>query len=316
MNKFRFLLIGVISFLTIISETLWQKFLAVSLCGVLGTVSACYLVSDNRVNAVNSTEVMEVDNVAQIYTFRQYKINSLSNNIEIIMFNNFKYQTIVQAVEECNQQQILTSSACAGDDIKPEEAKLYNLINQYRAQNRLAPIPLSKSLTLVANRHVRDIAKNPDYYRNCQGKYCAHGWSNCAYDADNSNTLPCMWDAPQKLNTGYPGRGYENLFTGSRNYRVTAEAALRGWQSSRGHNEVILNQGIWQNNQWNALGIGIYKGAAALWFGVEPDSGEKSPANTPNTSPQTDTQNTPNPINQPKEKPIQNQPSHTPNTLW
>jgi len=37
------------------------------------------------------------------------------------------------------------------------------------------------------------------------------------------------------------------------------------------YQEVILNHGRWKKYQWNAIGVGIYKGYAALWFGVEHD---------------------------------------------
>lgn len=46
------------------------------------------------------------------------------------------------------------------DGFEPEEVKLYNLVNEYRAQNGLPPIPASKALTTVANRHVLDLAEN------------------------------------------------------------------------------------------------------------------------------------------------------------
>ena len=54
------------------------------------------------------------------------------------------------------------------DALESEEVKLINLINQYRAENGLPPIPKSKALTTVANRHVQDLAKQtgiPTLYR-------------------------------------------------------------------------------------------------------------------------------------------------------
>jgi hypothetical protein len=183
----------------------------------------------------------------------------------------FQLQQLAQRGGDCRGQQILQAQTCAGDGLEPEEAKLYQMVNQYRAQNGLPPIPLSKSLTLVANRHVLDLAKNIGSL--------THGWSDCAYDAGNSSTWPCMWEAPQRLGTAYSGRGYENAHGGSGRYRASAASALRGWQRSSPHNAVILNQGIWQGKQWNALGIGIYRGYAVLWFGEEPD-----PANTANAT--------------------------------
>jgi hypothetical protein len=163
----------------------------------------------------------------------------------------------------CNDRQILTDSSCEGDGLEPEERELYERINEYRNQNGLPSIALSPSLTLVANRHVQDLERNIGDL--------THGWSDCPYDAANPETYECMWKAPQRLGTPYPGNGYENAHGGSGGYQATAVSALESWQGSGDHNAVILNQGMWQSTQWNALGIGISGGYAVLWFGEEPD---------------------------------------------
>ena len=59
------------------------------------------------------------------------------------------------------------------------------------------------ALSLVANRHVRDLAMNI-------GRL-THDWSNCAMTDSN-----CMWKAPQRLGTSYPGNGFENAYSGDR----------------------------------------------------------------------------------------------------
>ncbi len=153
-----------------------------------------------------------------------------------------------------------------GDNLQPEEVKLFNLVNQYRTDNGLPPIRASKALTLVANRRVLDLAENI-------GRV-THDWSDASY----SGNREVMWNAPQRLNTGYPGRGYENVtgYPGFGDTDMTAETALDSWKNSTaGHRQVILNQpgpnGDWSQTQWNALGVGIYKGYAVLWFGEELD---------------------------------------------
>jgi uncharacterized protein YkwD len=77
---------------------------------------------------------------------------------------------------------------------------------------------------------------------------------------------------PSEL-TSYKGYGYE-IACGSNvccsDYVMTAEYALDSWKSSPGHNALILNLGKW-NDDWNAIGIGIYKGFAVVWFGKELD---------------------------------------------
>lgn len=170
--------------------------------------------------------------------------------------------------QECNGQQILNSKSCTGDGLDSEEQRLYNLVNQYRAQNGLPPIPFSPSLTLVANRHVQDLQKNI--------RTLTHGWSNCPYNASNRATYDCMWKAPQRFGTPYPGNGYENAHGGSGGYQANANSALESWKTSSAHNAVILNQGMWQNRPWQALGIGIYGGYAVLWFGEEVDPAASS----------------------------------------
>ena len=44
------------------------------------------------------------------------------------------------------------------------------------------------------------------------------------------------------------------------------------WKKSTGHNQVIVNEGIWKKIMWNAIGIGIYKEYAVVWFGEIEDN--------------------------------------------
>jgi len=174
-------------------------------------------------------------------------------------------------VKEKSDMSVNIYSNLPGDGFESEEVKLYNLINEYRTQNGLAPIAASKALSTVANRHVQDIAENIGSL--------THSWSDAAYDPNNPSTYYAIWTAPQRLNTGYTCNGYENTFGGSGSYVATATNALQAWENSPGHNAVILNQGMWQNFQWNALGVGIYQGYASIWFGEQPD-----PTGTPAVS--------------------------------
>lgn len=161
----------------------------------------------------------------------------------------------------CQRAEILTAPTCRGDEIQPEEEKLYRLINEYRADHGLPPIPLSPALTQVANRHVLDLAHNVGYL--------THGWSDCPYHPTQPATYACMWNAPQRLETAYPGSGYENAYIGPRG--ATASAVLGTWQQSHLHRAVILNEGVWAAKPWQALGIGIYQNYAVAWFGEEVD---------------------------------------------
>ena len=147
------------------------------------------------------------------------------------------------------------------DKFSAEEAELYRSINEYRAVNGLPPIAASKSLSLVANRHVLDLQENIGEI--------THAWSDADYDISDSSTWPSMWEAPQRLGTSYDDNGFENAFFSSAG--ATAADALSSWSQSSGHNAVILNQDVWANSDWNALGIGIYGDYAVMWVGEASD---------------------------------------------
>ena len=156
-----------------------------------------------------------------------------------------------------------------GADLTSEETKLYNLIMGYRKQKGLPNIPVSKSLTFVAQTHAKDLADNKPN----TGKCNLHSWSNkgkwtsCCYTGDHAQAK-CMWNKPREL-TSYKGDGYEISYWHSSSAK--AQEALNTWKKSSGHNAVIVNEGSWKKIKWNAIGIGIYKGYAVVWFGKEPD---------------------------------------------
>jgi hypothetical protein len=77
-----------------------------------------------------------------------------------------------------------------------------------------------------------------------------------------------MWDKPREL-TPFVGTGYEIVAWYSAG--IDAYTALSSWKSSPPHNNVILNQGVWNNYPWSSIGIGIYGIWAAVWFAEEID---------------------------------------------
>lgn len=165
------------------------------------------------------------------------------------------------AGHNCDEAEILQPGKCDGDELDEKEKQLAALINQYRSRNHLPAIPLSPSLSVVANRHVRDMYLNL--------KTLSHDWSNCPVSQDWN----CMWGAPQRLGTHYPGQGYENAF-GSQEWSIANVAdILEAWKEHGNgpHNDVILNRAMWQHKKWQALGIGIYQGYAVMWVGSEVD---------------------------------------------
>lgn len=180
-------------------------------------------------------------------------------------------------------------------DVVPtsDELQLYELIMQYRQSCGLRRIPLSPSLTYVAQVHARDVVTHDGQWPsgcNMHSWSDDGPWSRCDYYPDHRN-MNCMHNKPREL-TPYKGNGYEISygFTSSSSSNCTPEGALKGWMSSSGHNAVILNHGIWAEYPWKAIGVGMYKGYACVWFGEETDPMKFRAASSQQTKPQPQTQ--------------------------
>ena len=175
------------------------------------------------------------------------------------------------------------------DDLSVEELDLYHLIMEYRDEMGLSPIPLSAALTATAGRHVADTYYNmmlegqeygelPDGSSGWPSGGNLHSWSDAPYFADHSEP-EVMWDAPERLGLDYPSAGYEISAAGY----GSGAAALEGWKGSPDHNNVIINQDIWQDISWEAIGVGqllnpedqpglTFQGNIFhVWFGADPD---------------------------------------------
>jgi uncharacterized protein YkwD len=150
--------------------------------------------------------------------------------------------------------------------VNSEEKKLYNLMMEYRKEKKLEAIPLSAKLTQVAQTHAKDLAEN---YKPFDNACNLHSWSkkgkwkSCCY-TDDHKEANCMWSKPREI-AGYESNGYEiSYYSGA---GANAQDGLAGWKVSTGHNQVIINDGIWKKIKWNAIGIGIYKEYGVVWFG-------------------------------------------------
>lgn len=163
--------------------------------------------------------------------------------------------------------------------LSPAEAELAQLVNDYRVQNGLAAVPVSTNLTLAAQWHVAD----HNYAADITGAYgndptCnLHSWygipgapySTCCYTADHAEAA-CMWNKPGEVSAGaFNVTGFENAAAGY----LSVAGALGGWQNSAGHNDVILNQGIWASYTWRAMGVGVDLDSKRyfLWFAASTD---------------------------------------------
>ncbi|MGB0523907.1 MAG: CAP domain-containing protein [Flammeovirgaceae bacterium] len=156
--------------------------------------------------------------------------------------------------------------------LSEEEQKLYQLITDYRKSKGLDSIPLSRSLTYVAQAHVKDLEINTPITNRCN----MHSWSNdgdwtaCCYTGDHAQAK-CMWNKPKEL-TNYTGYGFEISYGGFGAYEANATDALQQWKGSSGHNAVIINQGIWKSSKWQAVGVGIFGSYGVVWFGKVKDT--------------------------------------------
>lgn len=172
----------------------------------------------------------------------------------------------------CAPAQDVTPAPGQPPALSAEEKALYDALMDYRREKGLSDIPLSPSLTYVAQWHVRDLSHaRPSNPSSCN----LHSWSDegpweaCCYTSDHARSS-CMWNKPREL-TGYSGDGYEiahgymgDAYAGN---DVTAEGSLKGWKSSQLHDQVICNKGIWEKVSWKAVGVGIYRDFAVVWFG-------------------------------------------------
>lgn len=153
--------------------------------------------------------------------------------------------------------------------VSSKEKSLLLLINDYRKSKKLPTIKLSTELTKVAKIHIDDLINNQPIHGNCN----MHSWSNkgnwkaCCYTDDHKNAK-FMWSKPSEL-TNYKSNGYEIAYESSNG--ASPNEALAGWKSSPGHNNVILEKGVFNKIGWKAIGIAIKGDYAVVWFGEEED---------------------------------------------
>lgn len=158
--------------------------------------------------------------------------------------------------------------------LSQKEIELYQLIMEYRAEKGLPEIPLSVSLTEVAQIHAKDVYEHFDEIpKGCNAhSWSKHGnWTKCDYYPDHRNAA-CVWSKPNEL-TEYDGNGYEiiHFYDPPTSGIVSPKNALNGWKSSPGHNAMMINLGQWESVEWGAIGVGMYKGVACAWFGEYTD---------------------------------------------
>jgi hypothetical protein len=153
--------------------------------------------------------------------------------------------------------------------IREQEMELFRMVNEYRQQNNLPPVALSKSLCYVASLHARDLMlNNPD-----QGSCNFHSWSNrgswipFCYPRDE-NKKSSVWDKPREI-TKYPAKAYEIVYW--ENTQMVEDSIMMVWKTEEYFNSFLLNSGKWEGQNWNAIGISIFESYVCAWFGTAND---------------------------------------------
>jgi len=162
------------------------------------------------------------------------------------------------------------SNIASGNDsilkgLTQDESILFNMINDFRRQNKLSSIPLSKDLCIVAQTHIADLIKWKPQDKGCS----LHSWSGSGKWTSCCNTkevfgIQCMKSKPREI-TGYPGDGYELIYWGEEN--ATAVEAAELWRDVEASADMILSRSKWKAYQWKAIGVGIKDGYAVYSTG-------------------------------------------------
>lgn len=158
----------------------------------------------------------------------------------------------------------------------PASLTLCDLVNEYRVEEGLAPIPISVALMTVAETHVKDLNDNPG---TLTGNCNMHSWSDsnpslysgCCYTPDHAQAQ-CMWDKPTQITASWGANRYQQSGLEISASTSNPASALNLWKGSSAHNAVILNQGQWASYApWPAMGCGAQGGYAHVWFGPAAD---------------------------------------------
>jgi len=173
------------------------------------------------------------------------------------------------SITSLKSQLTSVESLCLDD----QELQLAALINNFRVQNDLPPIALSRSLSYVAKTHVYDLQLNKQDTSICN----AHSWSNkgkwksCCFNSYVVNNN-CMWDKPKEL-TPYIYRGYEMVF--NEEGIVQVDSVFYIWKTAREAVDMLLSRNQHSDKKWLAMGVGVSENYVSVWFGQRPDPTEK-----------------------------------------
>lgn len=163
------------------------------------------------------------------------------------------------------------ADACLPENASPEARQIIAGIREYRAENGLPRIPLSRSLTEVAKAHVRDLAEHePRAREGCN----VHSWSgegagSACCVSGGPESAQCMLAKAREL-TEYPGPAFELPYY-TNDDEASVEEALATWKHAPTYDEMLLNEKQWSMDPWRAMGVAAGDGYAAVWLGRRTD---------------------------------------------
>lgn len=162
-------------------------------------------------------------------------------------------------------QNTLPDNYCLSTD----EMRLFEKVNEIRADYDKKAVQLSSSLSYVAKLHVEDLYMNhPDTSICGLSSWSDKGiWKACCYNNYVLNE-ECMWAKPKEL-TSYRYRGYE-LVTYFED-AVSIDSVINIWSGTREVLDMILTQGNYSEKKWICMGVGINKDYVSVWFGQRAD---------------------------------------------
>jgi hypothetical protein len=169
-----------------------------------------------------------------------------------------------------------------------DERALAAAVNLYRTSLHppLPSIPISASLSKVAQLHAWDLAhNNPDSGSDPRGHGACnlHSWSKCpgrwtrlCY-TDDDVYVSRMLQKPSEM-SAYKSPAYEIVHAAVRGVaRGTAgyASALAAWKADPGVNNVITEK---RPDVLNLMGVGTSGRYSVIWFGNAPDAAPSTPA--------------------------------------
>ena len=146
---------------------------------------------------------------------------------------------------------------------------LFDKLNLLRSDYGKLEIEFSKSLSYVADMHVKDLQNNrPDTSVCNLSSWSDKGeWTACCYNA--YVPMPdCMWDKPKEL-TPYTFRGYE--LAGYFEEGFTVDSVIQLWAEIKAVLDMILTEGAYKKKKWITMGLAMNKEYVSVWFGQRSD---------------------------------------------